>query len=185
MGKRYDAIDERLTRFIEAQRVYFVGSAPLSGDGHVNVSPRGLDSLRILGPRHVAFVDFVGSGIETLAHLRENGRIVLMFCAFEGPPKILRLHGRGRALERDDADWEALAARLPVRPDARAIIEVEVTRIADSCGYGVPLCRFESEREQLDRWVERKGPDGLEAFTRAENARSIDGLPGLRAARDD
>ena len=181
MAKQFDGIDDALAAWIRAQHVFFVASAPLAHDGHVNLSPKGLDSLAILGPREVAYVDFVGSGVETIAHARENGRITLMLCAFEGPPRILRLHGRGEVVEPGDAAWEALASRLPDQPQARAIVHVHIVRIADSCGYGVPLMRFEGDRKQLDAWVERKGADGLREYQLDHNTRSLDGLPALRA----
>jgi hypothetical protein len=180
VGRVYAEIDERNAEFIRGQRVFFVATAPLSGDGHVNLSPKGLESLAILGPREVAYVDLVGSGVETAAHLRENGRIVFLFCAFEGPPRILRLHGRGEVVEPADASWAELAARLPEHPQARAIVRARIVRISDSCGYGVPLYRYEAQRTQLPAWAERKGPDGLLAYV-AEHDRSIDGLPAFRA----
>ncbi len=180
MGKRYDEIDDRLRGFIAAQRMFFVASAPSADTGHVNCSPKGLDTFRVLSAREVAYLDFVGSGIETIAHLRENGRIVLMFCAFEGPPKIVRLHGEGRVIEPGDAEFAALRARFAPAEGVRAIVHVALTRISDSCGYGVPRYRYEGERDQLRAWVQRKGEAGLEAYKREENAESIDGIPGLR-----
>jgi hypothetical protein len=183
VGKRYDELDDRNCEFIRRQRMFFVATAPLAARGHVNLSPKGLESFAILGPREVAYADLVGSGIETAAHLRENGRIVFMFCAFEGPPRILRLHGRGEVVEPGDAAFDALAARLPRHPDVRAVIRADLTRISDSCGYGVPLYRFEAERKQLAEWCERKGPDRLRDYVVEHGARSIDGLPALRARR--
>jgi hypothetical protein len=147
----------------------------------VNLSPKGLDSLAILGPRDVAYVDFVGSGAETIAHARENGRITLMLCAFEGPPRIVRLHGKATAVEPDAAEFEGLLAKFPPRPGVRAVIRIALGRIADSCGYGVPLMRYEGDRKQLDAWVERKGPDALREYQLNNNTRSLDGLPALRA----
>jgi hypothetical protein len=182
MGKQFDGIDDALAAWIRAQHVFFVASAPLARDGHVNLSPKGLDSLAILGPREVAYLDFVGSGAETIAHARENGRITLMLCAFEGPPRILRLQGRATAIEPDAAEFGALLAKLPARPGVRAVIRIALSRIADSCGYGVPLLRYESDRKQLDAWVERKGADGLREYQLNNNTRSLDGLPALRAA---
>jgi hypothetical protein len=179
VGKTYDAIDERLERFILAAPVFFVATAPSGDDGHVNVSPKGLDSLAVVGPRRVAYVDLTGSGAETIAHLRENGRIVLMFCAFAGPPKIVRLHGRGRVLEPGDGEFQAVAGHLPSYRWTRAIIDVEVTRVSDSCGYGVPLMRLEGERDQLLRWAGNRGEERLAAYRAEKNARSIDGLPAL------
>jgi hypothetical protein len=183
MGRIHERIDDRLAEFIRAQHVFFVATAPLAAHGHVNVSPKGLDSLRILAPDRIAYVDLSGSGIETVAHLRENGRIVFMFCAFEGAPRILRLHGRGRAVERDESEWTGLAERFPEYPSARAIVVADVTRIADSCGFGVPCLTFVSERLQLSEWAERKGPEGISAYRRQHNRTSLDGLPGLRGVQ--
>ena len=180
MGKVFDGIDEKLAGWIGAQHVFFVGTAPQNGE-HVNVSPKGLDSLAVLDPRSVAYLDVVGSGAETIAHLRENGRITLMFCAFEGLPRIVRLYGRGEVIEPGDAAFEALAARFPRYPSTRAVIRVALTRIADSCGYGVPLMRYEGERTQIGDWAERKGPEGLRAYQLERNRTSLDGLPALRA----
>ena len=179
MGKVYDGIDERLEGFIRAQHVFFVASAPLAADGLVNLSPKGLDSFRVRGPKEVAYLDLVGSGIETVAHVRENGRIVILFCAFEGPPRIVRLHGRGRVLEPGDPGFDELRQDFPPQPSTRAIVQVEVARISDSCGYGVPLLRFESERAQLRDWADRKGSEGVERYKEENNRRSLDGLPGL------
>ena len=183
MGKMYPEIDERIAEFLGNQHVFFVATAPLSAEGRVNLSPKGLHSFAVLDPRTVAYLDLTGSGIETIAHLRENGRITLMFCAFEGPPKILRLQGRGEVIEPGHSAWEDLAARFPSHLGARAVIRVRVERIADSCGYAVPLMRFEGERDQLALWAERKGPEGLSAYRAAHNETSIDGLPGLASAR--
>jgi Pyridoxamine 5'-phosphate oxidase len=187
MGKLYDEIDDRIRTFIEAQKLLFVASAPNAFHGHVNCSPKGLDSFRMLDGRTVAYVDLVGSGIETIAHLRENGRIVVLFCAFEGAPKIVRLHGRGRAIEPHEGGFESLLARFGLSPEPRirAIVCVDVTRISDSCGYGVPLMRFEAHRDQLPAWAERKGTEAIEAYKLERNAASIDGLAGLLAETPD
>lgn len=179
MGKLRCAIDDAARRFIEAQRVFFVASAPLDAGGHVNLSPKGLDTFRILAPTTVAYVDFNGSGVETIAHLKENGRIVLMFCAFQGPPDILRLYGQGRVVEAHEAEFAALAASFPVYENARSIIVVEITRVKDSCGYGVPLFKYEGERTQLQAWARHRGPEGLKEYRAEKNRKSIDGLPGL------
>lgn len=183
MGKIFEAIDETLQAFIERQHLFFVATAPRSDAGHVNLSPKGLATFTVLDPRSVAYLDLVGSGAETIAHLRENGRIVLMFCTFEGPPRILRLHGRGEVVEPSDPDFKALVSRFAPRPATRAVIRVQVTRIADSCGYGVPLHRYEGERPQLDQWAERKGDEGLREYQRRNNRESLDGLPALRGER--
>lgn len=180
MGKIYDRIDDRLRSFIEGQHVLFVATAPVDPAGHVNLSPKGVGgTFAVLDERTVAYLDITASGAETIAHLRENGRITVMFCAFEGPPKVLRLHGRGRVVTMYDAEFDALRGHFTEHRGARAIIVVEVTRIADSCGYGVPLLDYAGERDLLPRHVERKGPDGLRAYRRQKNRRSIDGLPAF------
>ncbi|QDT00640.1 pyridoxamine 5'-phosphate oxidase family protein [Adhaeretor mobilis] len=179
MGKIFETIDEQLQAFIESQQIFFVATAPLSDAGHVNLSPRGLDSLRVLGPQTVAFVDMTGSGVETIAHLKENGRITLMFCAFSGPPKILRLQGIGEAITLDDARFEEVQQDLPVLPGVRAIIHIQLDRISDSCGYGVPQYEYLGDRTQLTDYTERKGPVGIVEYQRKKNRVSIDGLPGL------
>ncbi len=180
MGQLYEAIDDSLRAFLEAQKLFFVASAPLAADGHINLSPKGLDSFRILGPRSVAYLDLTGSGVETLAHARENGRVTLMFCAFEGPPKIVRLYGRARAVEAGDPEFARLEPLFPEHSGKRAILVVELDRIADSCGYGVPLYRFEGERRTLLDWAEKKGPQALRDYQLGKNRLSLDGLPGLR-----
>jgi Pyridoxamine 5'-phosphate oxidase len=174
-----NCIDESRERFIRAQRIFFVASAPLDAAGHVNVSPKGLDTLRILGPRKVAYLDLTGSGVETIAHLRENGRIVLMFCAFEGPPKILRLRGRGRVVEPASDEFGELVVLFPAYMSTRSIIVMEVARVSESCGYGVPLMKYEGERAQLHEWARKKGAEGLAAYRREKNRVSVDGLRGL------
>jgi predicted pyridoxine 5'-phosphate oxidase superfamily flavin-nucleotide-binding protein len=179
MGKTRSMIDDVARRFIEAQRVFFVASAPLDAGGHVNLSPKGLDTFRILGPTTVAYVDFNGSGVETIAHLKENGRIVLMFCAFQGPPNIFRLYGRGRVVEPHEAEFAALADSFATSENVRSIIVVELTRVTDSCGYGVPLFKYEGEREQLFAWARHRGPEGLKNYREEKNKQSIDGLPGV------
>jgi hypothetical protein len=180
MGKVYTELDDGLREFIGEQRVFFVATAPLSADGHVNLSPKGLDTFRVLGPRRVAYLDLTGSGVETLAHLRENGRMTLMFCAFNGPPRILRLFGRGRAFEPGDEGWEEVRRGFPDYAGTRSVVVLEVERIADSCGYAVPLYEYVGERRQLTDWAERKGVDGLRRYRSEKNRRSLDGLPGLR-----
>jgi hypothetical protein len=179
MGTPLAAIDPELATWIAAQPLFFVATAPNGADGHVNCSPRG-GRLHVLGPREVAWVDRTGSGVETIAHLRENGRIVVMLCAFAGPPRILRLHGRGEVLAAGTPGFAALLPPLGDEPlGARAIVRVALERIATSCGFGVPNLRFEAERGELAAWTAKKGADGVAAYVRAKNARSIDGLPGL------
>jgi hypothetical protein len=178
MAKVFDAIGEKQAAWIAKQHLFFVGTAPLADDGHVNVSPKGdLRWFRILGPREVAYLDFVGSGAETIAHVRENGRIVLMFCAFEGPPKIIRLHGSAEVLP---ATHELAEMFDPPGHAVRSVIRVDVERVSDSCGYGVPLLRFDGKRTQYDAWVDKKVRDGaLDDYVAEKNAVSIDGLPAV------
>lgn len=184
MGQTYTEIDDDMRAFVARQHVFFVATAPTGGDGHVNCSPKGLESLRILGPTTIAYLDLVGSGAETIAHLRQNGRIVIMFCAFEGPPKILRFYGRGQVVEPGDGEFRTLTASFAPKLGLRAIIRIDLDRISDSCGYGVPLMHYEGERAQLPAWAERKGEDGLAEYQRQKNALSIDGLPALGSAGD-
>ncbi len=179
MGKLYDEITPELQDWLLQQRMFFVASAPLAGDGLVNCSPKGMDALRILGPREIAYLDLTGSGIETVAHLRENGRIVFMFCAFEGPPKIVRLHGKGDVVTPESPEWQALRARFPDYPGARAIVRASLLRIGDSCGFAVPLYEYRDQRDVLLRSSMAKGEGGLRKYRNEKNARSLDGLPGL------
>jgi hypothetical protein len=179
MGKVCSTLDETAIRFLEAQRMFFVASAPLDAAGHINLSPKGVDTFRVLGPATVAYLDFNGSGVETIAHLKENGRIVLMFCAFQGPPNIYRLYGHGRAVEPHEEQFAALTAHFPPQEAMRSIIVVELTRVTDSCGYGVPLFKYEGEREQLHAWARKQGPEGLKDYRQRKNRHSIDGLPGI------
>jgi len=179
MSKTYERIDETLAGFIKAQKMFFVATAPISGEGSVNVSPKGYDSLALIDERTVAYLDLGGSGAETLAHVRENGRITLMFCAFEGAANILRLYGRGRAVAFDEPDFAELKALFPTFERARAIVVVDITRIADSCGWGVPIYEFKAEREQLHRHVDHRPFDEWAERRYEANAVSIDGLPAL------
>ncbi len=189
MGRTYDGIDAQLRAWIERQALFFVASAPLAAGGHVNVSPKGpIGSLRVLGSREVAYLDVIGSGAETIAHLRENGRIVVMLCAFSERPRILRLHGRGEVVTPAEPRFAELLERggfdQPSAPEARrALIVVDVARIADSCGYGVPLMTYEAQRPHMDAWAAKRlradGPDALVRYQRENNALSIDGLPAL------
>ena len=179
MGKVRTQIDEAAREFIARQKIFFVASAPLSADGHVNLSPKGLDTFRILGPTTVAYLDFNGSGVETIAHLKENGRIVLMFCAFQGPPDIWRLYGCGRVIEAHEAEFAGFAAHFGDCENARSAIVVEIDRVQDSCGYGVPLFRYEGERTQLQAWARKRGAEGLKEYRAEKNRKSIDGLAGV------
>lgn len=179
MAKVYEQIDDALAAWIDAQPMWFVATAPLAADGHVNVSPRGHDSLVVLGPHRVAWVDYTGSGVETIAHLRENGRVCLMFASFDARPRIVRLHGTGTVALPGEAAFDEVTARRPGHPGTRAVVVVDVTRVSDACGYGVPVMTVTGERDLLRLSAEKKGPDGLEEYRRQKNAVSIDGLPGL------
>lgn len=180
MAKTFDQISDALKSWVEAQPMFFVASAPLSGDGLVNCSPKGLDSLRILSPTRVAYLDLTGSGAETLAHVRENGRLVIMLCAFSGPPRIVRFHGKGRVILPEDADWGEYAPAFPVIAGTRSIVVLDAERISDSCGYAVPEMELKGQRDTLVKWAERKGTDGVAAYQAEKNAVSLDGLPAVR-----
>ena len=180
MGKVFDGIDEALGQWLTSQPVFFVATAPLAGDGLVNCSPKGLlGTFALLGSRTVAYLDLTGSGIETVAHLRENGRIVLMFCAFDGRPRIVRLHGTGRVVVAGQEEFDDLVGRFSSHPGVRSVIVVELSRISDSCGYAVPRLGYVEDREVLDLDASKKGPEKLAAYRAERNATSLDGLPGL------
>jgi hypothetical protein len=188
MGRIYDSIDDHQRTWIDKQSMFFVGTAPAGSEGHINVSPKGpMGSLRVLDEHTVAYLDIVGSGAETIAHLRDNGRIVVMLCAFQGPPRILRLHGRGEVVLPGEPRFDELldvGFHEPEAPEARrAIIVVHVQRIADSCGYGVPLLAYEGERPHSDLSTAKRlrveGPDAMRTYEAKHNRVSIDGLPAL------
>ncbi len=180
MGKVYEALNDHLRTYISKQKMFFVATAPLSGEGLVNLSPKGLDTFAVLDDTTVAYLDLTGSGIETIAHIRENGRICVMFCAFEGPPLIVRFQGRGEVVEPNDPKFEELKSHFGDYVGIRSIIVVHATRISDSCGYGVPLYDFKGERDQLIRWAENKGKEGVAEYKERVNAQSLEGLPGLK-----
>ncbi len=179
MSKRRENIDGTLAAWLQGQPVFFVATAPLSAGGHVNCSPKGGDSFRVLGPMEAAYLDYTGRGAETAAHLRENGRIVLMFCAFNGKPDVVRLHGRGQVLTKESEGFAALAAHFPANPGTRAVVHISVSRVSTSCGFSVPLMNFCAHRDTLDRWAAAKGPEGLDEYRAQKNACSIDGLAAL------
>lgn len=179
MGRTYDEIDDALAAWIAEQPVFFVATAPSGDGGHVNVSPKGYDSFRRLGPRRVAYLDLTGSGAETIAHLRQNGRITFMFCSFGAKPNILRLYGRGHPVFPGDRDFAQLVAHFDPVPGIRAVITADLERMATSCGYGVPLMSLEGERPTMAEWGARKGPDGIVAYQAKQNRSSIDGLPAV------
>lgn len=182
MGKVYESIDDRLKAWVSHQKMFFVATAPREDTGHVNCSPKGCDTLRVIGPRALAYLDTPGSGVETIAHLRENGRIVIMLCAFDGPPKIVRLHGQGRVLVPGEDEFARLLPLFEPQPAVRSIIRVDVARISDSCGFGVPLYTFDGRRTTGAEFI-RKMPDAqLRQYGVDHNQRSIDGLGGLEIA---
>ncbi len=177
MGKFFDSISDDLAGWIQAQHLFFVGSAPLSAEGHVNLSPKGQDCFRILSPNRVAYLDLTGSGNETSAHLLENARITFMFCAFVGPPRILRLYGKGRVILPDSAEWDDLSPQFTLIPGVRQIVIADIHAVQTSCGYAVPLMDYVAERDTLIKWAEHKGADGLSAYWDEKNMHSIDQLP--------
>jgi hypothetical protein len=179
MAQAFEKIPDQFARWLESQPVFFVATAAAEPEARINVSPRGLDTFRVLDPNRVAWLDLTGSGVETIAHLKADGRITLMFCAFEGPPKVVRLYGRGRVYEPGDDAHEGLRPRFPDLPGARAVVEVAVERVSSSCGFGVPLMEFVGPRAELPESAERKGEAKMAAYRARKNAESIDGLPGL------
>lgn len=180
MGSVTDSISTELADWLQAQHLFFVATAPLSADGHVNLSPKGLDTFRMIDEHTVAWLDLTGSGAETIAHFGENGRATLMFCAFDGPPRIVRLYGRGEVLLPGTPGFAGLAERLPSFPATRSILRVLVHRVAKSCGFGVPFMDYVGERGEMRHYAIEYGEDGMAAFRRKHNRTSIDGLPALR-----
>ncbi|TDO27817.1 pyridoxamine 5'-phosphate oxidase [Kribbella sp. VKM Ac-2527] len=188
MGTVFAEIDDELAGWIRSQQLFFVGTAPSGDEGHVNISPKGdLRTFAILGPLKLAYVDLFGSGIETVAHLKQNGRIVVMFCAFTGPPRVLRLHGKGRVVEQHEPEFAELSAGFAltdeVTPSVRSIIVIDIERIADSCGYVVPKMEPQGERGALYQtaagWIRKRGPSAIPDYCDVNNGESIDGFPGL------
>lgn len=179
MAQVFEALDQSLREWIGKQHMFFVSTAPLSADGMVNCSPKGYDSFRILNDREVAYLDLTGSGIETVAHLQENGRISFLFCSFDAKPRIVRLHGKGFVHERGTPEFEKLLKHFEPRPGMRSIIRAELTRISDSCGYGVPRYQYLGDRDTLVNYWEKKGETENMEYRRTENALSLDGLRGI------
>jgi len=177
MGKFHESISDEHRAFIERQHIFFVSTAPLSADGHINLSPKGVDCFRVLSPNRVAYMDLISSGNETSAHTLENGRITLMFCAFEGNPNILRLYGKGQTVLPGDAGWQALCSHFKIYPSTRQIIVTDVSKVQTSCGFGVPLYEYVGERDHHFKWAEQRGPAALETYQQEKNLRSLDGLP--------
>lgn len=178
MAKFYETISENMQAFIEKQHLFFVATAPLGAEGHVNLSPKGRDSFRVLSPTRVAYLDLIGSGNETSAHLHENRRITIMFCAFDGAPNIVRLFGHGRTVTPSDPEWAELSAHFPIADynNVRQIIVADLHMTQTSCGYGVPFMDYVGERDTMERWAETKGADGLVSYVCEKNSESIDGL---------
>ena len=185
MAKIFDRIDASMSNWIAQQKMFFVATAPSGPDGHINCSPKGHDSFRVLDETTVAYRDLTGSGIETVAHVNENGRIVIMFCAFDGSPKIVRLHGSAEVVQPSHSEFETLSdlfgeTHPSEKLGTRCFVRVNVSRISDSCGYSVPQFDFVCERDVLRKWNEKKGPEGIAAYQQSSNKVSIDGLPGLK-----
>lgn len=177
MGKFFDSIQDQHKAFIAKQRLFFTGTAPLSQEGHVNISPKGLDSFRVLSPTRVAYMDIIGSGNETSAHILENGRITFMFCAFDGPPNILRLYGHGTTILPSHPEWETLSPHFELQLATRQIIVADIHKVQTSCGFGVPLYEYVGERDYTQQWAAKKGVEGIEAYKIEKNRVSLDGLP--------
>ena len=177
MGKFFDTILDTHKTFIQKQKMFFTASAPLSADGHVNLSPKGIDSFRVLSSSKVAYMDIIGSGNETSAHILENGRITIMFCAFEGPPNILRLYGKGYTVLPGDEEWQQLVPLFELQLSTRQIIVADIHKVQTSCGFSVPYYEYNGERDHAQKWAENKGADGLELYIKEKNRISLDGLP--------
>ncbi len=177
MGKFHESILPAHQEFIKKQHLFFVCTAPLDASGHINISPKGLDTFRVLSDKKVAYMDFIGSGNETSAHTLENGRITFMFCAFQGPPNILRLYGKGVTVLPGTEHWEEYAQQFNLYPSTRQIIVADIDLVGTSCGYGVPLYEYSGERRILFDWAERKGEAGLSTYIQEKNLKSLDGLP--------
>src|SRR5215469_10753043 len=180
MGKVYEAIDQQIKEWMVAQKVFFVATAPLSGEGHINCSPKDGDSIRVVDGKTLVYLDLIGSGVETIAHVRENGRIIVMMCAFEGAPKIMRFHGRGEVIEKDNSQFEHLKTLFVSEVGIRSFILIHLDRISDSCGFGVPVLEFKDYRKQLRTYNERVGEEKLADYKIKHNTTSIDGLPGVK-----
>ncbi len=177
MGGFHDHIREQEKEFIAKQKMFFVATAPERTDHHINLSPKGSDSFRVLSENRVAYMDLIGSGNETSAHLLQNGRITIMFCSYDGPPNILRLYGKGRTVLPGDASWEELAAHFKLRLSTRQIIVADIHKIQNSCGYSVPLYEYAGERDHAQKWEDKKGVEGLKTYKQEKNRISMDGLP--------
>ena len=183
MGKTSEFIEPKHKEFIEKQHLFFVSTAPLSAGGHINLSPKGLDSFRVLSPNLVGYMDIIGSGNETSAHILENSRISFMFCAFDGPPNILRLYGKGRTILPDDAEWADVSRQFTILASTRQIIVADIFQVQTSCGFGIPYYDYLGERDHSFKWAESKGAEGLENYKNEKNRISLDGLPTAMAMK--
>ena len=179
MSKALPEISPDLSAWIAQQHLFMVATAPNLDGGHLNCSPKGGDTFRVLDAHTVAYLDYTGSGAETIAHLRDNGRILIMFCEFEKAPRVLRLHGKGTVITPNSPEFEAAEKLFPENPGTRALIRIAVTRVSTSCGYGVPFMEFRGHRDTLDKYFAAKGPEKTREYWREKNSRSIDGLPAL------
>jgi hypothetical protein len=179
VSKQLEKIDDELAAWIAQQKIFFVGTAPLSADAHINLSPKGGDSFRVLGPMELAYQDYTGSGAETAAHLQENGRIIIMFCAFDGPPQIVRLHGRGEIISETHPRFAEFSKQFLPNPGTRAFVHIHVTRVSSSCGFSVPYFEHKGPRDRLDKWARKQGPAKIREYRAKKNQRSIDGLPAF------
>lgn len=183
MGKFSDSISPAHQEFIKQQHIFFVASAPLSAEGHINLSPKGMDAFRVLGNNKIGYMDVISSGNETSAHTLENGRITIMFCSFDKTPNILRLYGKGFAVLPNSADWDLYAPHFTIYPSTRQIIVADIHLVQTSCGFGIPMFDFMSERDIHFKWAEQEGAKGLQKYIKINNLKSLDGLPsdlGLR-----
>ncbi|TFF33245.1 pyridoxamine 5'-phosphate oxidase family protein [Mucilaginibacter psychrotolerans] len=177
MAKFFDELNDKHREFIGAQKIFFTASSPLDAAGHVNLSPKGMDSFRVLSPTRVAYMDINGSGNETSAHMLENGRITIMFCAFDGPPNILRLYGKGYTVLPGHEEWGELSALFHLPLAARQVIVADIHKVQTSCGFGIPYYEYLGERDQAIKWAENKGAEGIEKYQAEKNRTSMDGLP--------
>ncbi|MEP7107226.1 MAG: pyridoxamine 5'-phosphate oxidase family protein [Ferruginibacter sp.] len=185
MGKFHESISRAHQEFIEKQHIFFVSTAPLRQDGHINLSPKGLDCFRVLSMNKCAYMDLISSGNETSAHTRENGRITFMFCSFEGVPNILRLYGKGFTVLPGSNEWDEYAPHFVIYPSTRQIIVAEINKVQTSCGFGVPLYTYEGERKMHFEWAESKGKKGLEEYVKDKNMESMDGLPTVIGLKEN
>lgn len=175
MAEQFDALSDELSAFIERQKIFFVGSAAV--DGRINVSPKGQDSLKVLSPRQILWMNLTGSGNETAAHVQALNRLTLMWCAFEGPPLILRVYGRATVVHPRDEGFDALTAEIPASVGTRQYFLVDVDLVQTSCGYAVPLMDYQEDRQALTLWADKRGPEGIADYWAEKNQRSLDGLP--------